>query len=262
MESINSIAGAAQKAIWGEQRSAEEPISGEQGAGTVHEPYDKGNEETISKVNGSTQKESNDVPSSGIDTTSNRDGPSNAIGTKESGDPVSGQQPEQKHQGANRPDETPTDDKGKTRMPHSDEEREALMQKGEFPHDPNDHSGEPLHMHDGSEKKEENDVSEGKKDRSASVSQEGGNPMGKKQGTGEEYVKSTGMAADGGDFDVTNPGAGAEATRLLEEKGVHKSVDNKAASNDSVEAASSDGPEKTKTSKMAKLKEKLHIKSH
>ena len=33
------------------------------------------------------------------------------------------------------------------------------------------------------------------------------------EGTGEQYVKSTGLAADGGDFDAAKPGAGREADR-------------------------------------------------
>lgn len=33
------------------------------------------------------------------------------------------------------------------------------------------------------------------------------------QGTGEEYVQSSGLAADGGDFDASRPGAGREADR-------------------------------------------------
>lgn len=33
------------------------------------------------------------------------------------------------------------------------------------------------------------------------------------EGTGELWVKSTGMAADGGDFDAARPGAGREADR-------------------------------------------------
>jgi hypothetical protein len=33
------------------------------------------------------------------------------------------------------------------------------------------------------------------------------------KGTGEKYVKTTGLAADGGDFDATKPGAGREADR-------------------------------------------------
>lgn len=35
----------------------------------------------------------------------------------------------------------------------------------------------------------------------------------KGEGTGEQYVKSSGLAADGGDFDATKPGAGREADR-------------------------------------------------
>lgn len=33
------------------------------------------------------------------------------------------------------------------------------------------------------------------------------------KGTGEEYVKTSGLHADGGDFDATKPGAGREADR-------------------------------------------------
>ncbi|CUS14419.1 unnamed protein product [Tuber aestivum] len=44
------------------------------------------------------------------------------------------------------------------------------------------------------------------------------------EGTGEKYERSTGLAADGGDFDATRPGAGKEADRLLEEKGIHRAA--------------------------------------
>ncbi len=37
----------------------------------------------------------------------------------------------------------------------------------------------------------------------------------KSAGTGERYVKSSGVAADGGDFDAAKPGAGREADRTL-----------------------------------------------
>lgn len=44
---------------------------------------------------------------------------------------------------------------------------------------------------------------------------DGGSPGAKSkgEGTGEKYVKSSGLKADGGDFDVTLPGAGREADR-------------------------------------------------
>ncbi|PFH59750.1 hypothetical protein XA68_11931 [Ophiocordyceps unilateralis] len=38
------------------------------------------------------------------------------------------------------------------------------------------------------------------------------------KGTGELHVKTTGFAADGGDFDAAKPGAAREADRLMEEK--------------------------------------------
>jgi len=192
----------------------------------------------------------NQPPASGVDTTENRSGPSEATSDRETGDPSSGQAPQQKQQGADRPNDEPSEGKdGSVKMPHGDEEREKLMQKGEFPHDPSDHSGEPMKMHDESDKTQ-------KKERSESVAQEGGNPHGESKGTGTEYVKSSGVAADGGDFDATKPGAGAEANRLLEEKGVHKSEGNKGPP----EPVPGDEDETTKTSKLDKLKEKLHIK--
>jgi len=151
----------------------------------------------------------NQPPASGVDTTENRSGPSEATSDRETGDPSSGQAPQQKQQGADRPNDEPSEGKdGSVKMPHSDEEREKLMQKGEFPHDPSDHSGEPMKMHDESGKTQ-------KKERSESVAQEGGDPHGEKKGTGTEYFKSSGMAADGGDFDATKPGAGAEANSKL-----------------------------------------------
>ena len=42
---------------------------------------------------------------------------------------------------------------------------------------------------------------------------DGPGAQSKGEGTGEQYVKSTGLAADGGDFDATKPGAGREADR-------------------------------------------------
>ncbi|KAL0636910.1 hypothetical protein Q9L58_004132 [Maublancomyces gigas] len=46
-------------------------------------------------------------------------------------------------------------------------------------------------------------------------------------GTGEKYEKSTGVAAEGGDFDASRPGAGREADRLLDERGVHHGPEKK-----------------------------------
>lgn len=67
---------------------------------------------------------------------------------------------------------------------------EEVMEK-----DADDESGEPL-----GENKDE-----GQKNSMGSTSKE--------PGTGTQYVKTSGMAAEGGDFDATKPGAGREADR-------------------------------------------------
>jgi hypothetical protein len=69
------------------------------------------------------------------------------------------------------------------------------------------------------------DAGDAKPETRGTEDEEGGDgPQKTSQGsgTGEQYVKSSGLKADGGDFDATKPGAGREADRLLEEKGVHR----------------------------------------
>lgn len=47
METVNSVVNTATKMIWGESADATkqttEPVSGQTGAGTLNDPYDKGN---------------------------------------------------------------------------------------------------------------------------------------------------------------------------------------------------------------------------
>lgn len=73
------------------------------------------------------------------------------------------------------------------------------------------------------------------------------------KGTGEQYVKSSGLKADGGDFDATKPGAGKEADRLMETKGIHNP--NEDAKHSSHEGS---GDTTEKKSLGQKIKEKLH----
>lgn len=93
----------------------------------------------------------------------------------------------------------------------TDQEREDLAEQGKLPKNPNDHSGEPMKMHDGRDSLD----AKQKTERSKSVAQEGGGEHGKAKGTGQEWLKTSGFAAEGGDFDATKPGAGREATRKL-----------------------------------------------
>jgi hypothetical protein len=279
METINNLATSASNTLFGQNSnskdvSGHEPISGEQGRGTREDPYDHGNQELPKEQ-----------PATDADA---RDGPSEAAsGREETGDANSAQQPalkkqtepqaeyqegnvpDKEQQGAKKPGQEPKEGDFQSKLPHSDEEREKMMEKGEFPHDPNDHSGEPLHMHsesgddrkrdtEGEGEKHASPEDKAKTERSKSVAQEGGDPHGSNKGTGQEYVKSSGLAADGGDFDAANPGAGAEANRLLEEKGVHKSEGNQGPPQalDDGEGAN----EGVKVSKLDKIKEKLHLK--
>lgn len=124
-------------------------------------------------------------------------------------DPMSAQKPDQKHQGGDRPLEEPSGEEAAAVSGKKDEAEAALNRR-----DPDDHSGEPMKVHGGSE--------EDDPDRSKSMGQPGGGEHGKVYGTGEKWVKTSGLAAEGGDFDATKPGAGKEATRLMEQKGMSK----------------------------------------
>lgn len=149
---------------------------------------------------------------------------------------------------------------GEAKHPKTEEERQEMAAKGQLPKIPGDHSGEPMRMHSGPRDGDGavTDPNAGEKGRAASVGQEGGGEHGKEKGTGEKYVRSTGTAADGGDFDATKPGAGREANRLLEEKGVHKTKSSERKGGDHPGEVNQPSAS-SEPSKVEKLKEKLHI---
>lgn len=98
-------------------------------------------------------------------------------------DPSSAPADSQKHQGADRPNDEPTgDEEGAVRA--SKDKAEASQDKGATS---GNMPGQP--------------GSEGLQKESQG------------EGTGEQWVKSSGMKADGGDFDAAAPGAGREADR-------------------------------------------------
>ena len=47
MESVNKVVHAASHAVWGDEqnKSGEEPVSGQKGQGTATDPYDAGNKD-------------------------------------------------------------------------------------------------------------------------------------------------------------------------------------------------------------------------
>jgi len=198
-----------------------------------------------------------DTPSLGSSKTSASDSAptSTTIGhhnPADGADPASGQKPFQKQQGGDRPNEAPTGEQSEAVKETKDEGEELLKKR-----DPNDHSGEPMKMHDGSEEK----VNEEKDDDHPG--QEGGKKQG--GGTGEEWIKTSGLQADGGDFDAAKAGAGREADRLLEEKGIARDerggmvgTDGSPVPTDHKNPSPSGGAH-SKVKTIDKLKEKLHI---
>jgi hypothetical protein len=133
-----------------------------------------------------------------------------------------------------------------------------------------------MKMHDGPEKPPTTQEER----RTSKAGNPGGQEHGKyPKGTGEEWVKTSGMAVDGGDFDATKPGAGREADRtlfqklsrtlskadmvagLMEEKGVKKSTSGstEAVSDEQPASTAHSGTHKEKESLGDKLKNKLHI---
>lgn len=181
--------------------------------------------------------------------------------------PTSGAPPEHKQQGADKPSAAPEGDEAGAVKSSKDNAEEALLGK----RDPNDHSGEPMRMHGGG------DIPATQEERRESkVGMPGGQEHGKEsKGTGEQWIKSSGLHADGGDFDATKPGAGREAdstwqkmgqimgradmvTGLLEQKGVHK--DGSGQMEEPAPASGGSGEkEKEKVHLGQKLKDKLHI---
>ncbi|KAF2203237.1 hypothetical protein GQ43DRAFT_430076 [Delitschia confertaspora ATCC 74209] len=160
--------------------------------------------------------------------------------------PFSGARPTQKQQGADRPGDEPTGREADAVRDQKEAGEEVLKKR-----DPNDHSGEPMKMHGGEQKlgatQEER--------RNSTIGNPGGQEHGKEQGTGEQWVKTSGLAAEGGNFDATLPGAGREADRLLESKGIHKTVGGPAQSTNPGAHADDDH----KVSMGEKIKNKLHI---
>ncbi|KAI0526630.1 hypothetical protein F5B22DRAFT_641772 [Xylaria bambusicola] len=268
METINNMAASAAKAVWGESNpTTEEPVSGRVGDTSKGEPYDAGNMEPISgdqgkvastedtagntthsQVNGEAAESAQFAKTTGTaaegnDTPNN---PSNDLKVQSGPDDTSS------GQGDTRPPEDPkTNPKSApTDVNDADEAGVNEAQKLDGP------GPKPL-----AEVAKENGGDAGN-DSSSSVDKTKAedekkevedDDSKKSSGTGEQYVKSSGLQADGGDFDATNPGAGREADRLMEEKGIHNSADSSSGPADN-----NDSPTSGKKSLGQKIKDKLH----
>jgi len=285
METVNNLASAASRAIWGENntQSAEvgrEPISGETGDVKSGEPYDAGNlgdststkpantepktattSSTTTDIPGNTASTgpirsehetdktgvtSAHQPSSGVSSdkpTSSNDNSGPGAAPSVGADPASGAQKPQLQQGADRPHEEPDHEENQAIKETKAEAEEAQSVDTSGPG--------PQSM----EEKARNGGATGA--GSGGADDDGPQKESHGEGTGEKYVKSSGMKADGGDFDASNPGAGREADRLLETKGIHHTL----PGDGPPQAADDAAAEKSgKPSLGEKIKAKLHKK--
>ncbi|KAI3344005.1 hypothetical protein F4824DRAFT_30008 [Ustulina deusta] len=262
METINSMAVSAAKAVWGESNpSTEEPVSGRFGDTSKGEPYDAGNIEPTSAHTG-------EVPSTNGTASGHGNGQATeyakfakTTGTAAESE-ITPDNPSSDLKAKSGPSD-PSKEQGDTRSPE-----DPKTNPKSAPTDVNDASDEGINKArelDGpgpkpvAEVAKENGGDAGN-DRTSSIdkeseenetkeTKESEEDTNKDSGTGEQYVRSSGLQADGGDFDATKPGAGQEADRLMEEKGIHSSdspVD------------SSGSPTSGKKSLGQKIKDKLH----
>ncbi|KAL8397717.1 hypothetical protein RB594_004427 [Gaeumannomyces avenae] len=246
MDTINNIANAATKAIWGENPPnttdaagkpsppppppTEEPISGVQGDPSKGEPFDAGNApENAVAVDASTPT----TPASTAAPTTAADAGKDAAGQENK--PTNGAahaHPSSKTPGDStaHQSDTRTPGEGKTSPSAAAEMNDVDNTKVE-PLDPASIKGpgpKPLeqvareHGGDaGSAAHDDADADAAKPQQTPSAPKEDeGVKKSESRGSGEKFVKASGLAADGGDFDAANPGAGREADRLLEEKGI------------------------------------------
>ncbi|RYP25801.1 hypothetical protein DL767_008260 [Monosporascus sp. MG133] len=331
METINSVAAAAAKAVWGEnttqQQHGDEPVSGQTGNTAKGEPYDAGNlDEPENKTTGAaasgesiTRQQHGDEPVSGQTGNTTKGEPYDAGNLDEPEKKPTGvvaiDKPEDKTTGVT-PDEKPltgqsgsaefakstgtaattdsTPDHPSTHLKTRDVPTDTTQGQNDVrdPENPHtnprsaptdvDNTGEGLSKAqklEGSGPKpleavaKEHGDDAGKtgftppssttgvsgtstnaaKETASGDDVNGPRSQNKREGSGEHYVKSSGLQADGGDFDVTKPGAGREADRLMEEKGIHNPNGDSPKKGVSTESKSGE-----KKGLGQKIKDKLH----
>ncbi|KAI1116212.1 hypothetical protein F5Y14DRAFT_408556 [Nemania sp. NC0429] len=265
MDTINNMAASAAKAVWGENKSTtQEPVSGRLGDTSKGEPYDAGNIEPASAnagdeaptnglanghVNGDatgdvksekesgTATESNDISDNPATNPEANSGPGDS--SKEQNDTRSPEDPKANPKTANT-DVNDADEEGVNEAPKLDGPGPKPI--AEVAKENGGDAGNDSTASIGNKSKSKEDVKEDEGEKYES------------KGTGEKYVRTSGLHADGGDFDATKPGAAKEADRLLEEKHIANPTDPNSRGNDD----SSSSPTSGKKSLGQKIKDKLH----
>lgn len=251
------MANAAAKAVWGEGQTNREPISGAKGDVARGEPYDAGNMETPYQERLENDLGSNTGSKTAENTTESE--PAGRTTESTSFENVARSAPIGKTTEATPATTSHTENSAyaSTDSPAQQEQQEAGLLneadlKGTGPRplevvakenggDASPKSGSPDNV--------------GRSENTLDSAVSGENVVeADSKGTGEEYVKASGLAADGGDFDATKPGAGREADRLLEQKGVHRED----AAGPGGHSGSSHGDQKDKPSLGERIKAKFH----
>ncbi|KAL7896089.1 hypothetical protein HDV63DRAFT_388718 [Trichoderma sp. SZMC 28014] len=263
LETVNNLASSAAKAVWGESNDAEthkEPISGATGDVSKGEPYDAGNldPQAQSKVESALKGE--EATSSDLADDHNY---TLSSSKKETG-VLSAAATSTANEGVSEPRSAPTTG---TINPEEGKPLDKLTGKGPRP-------VEELAKENNGNAAAAAAVPVTETDSSTAVSATApeektpalaGNEQKSNahEATEDEYVKSSGLAADGGDFDVTKPGAGLEADRLMEQKGIK--VDDADPKDKTTSSGSSNGGRKSSDSSRKdkpKLKERIKNKLH
>ncbi|KAK2604892.1 hypothetical protein N8I77_007785 [Diaporthe amygdali] len=298
METINSMASTAAKAIWGENNTntsandenvkpgtetmsnetkGTEPVSGKLGDTSAGEPYDAGNLEsgatkTDTSTSTSTKQTGSESASTGLPTTSSTTD-TTQTGSKDTTE-TGTKGPTTEHPsttgdtGFKAPQADIRDPDSATADPKTEAERKnvddsAGVDKSENPTKVEGAGPKPIEEVAREHGGDAGSASKKSSGAGGTEDEDGPGAESKGEGTGEQYVKSSGLAADGGDFDATKPGAGREADRLLEEKGMTTQSAAAAASgkkteDDKSEKSATDDSKKEKASLKDKIKAKLH----
>jgi hypothetical protein len=205
MEAINNIASAATKAIWGEPAKGDiapspvnqEPISGVQGNPSKGEPFDAGNAQENNITVGGEQSQANPSAAQASSTTTG-DSTKAQIDTRDPADEQTSPSVATRKNDVNNVEPLdPSIVKGPGPKPLDQVAREHGGDAGNAAHDAASSSAR----------------AEGQApspNAAGGAAPEEGKKL-EREGTGEKLVRSSGLVADGGDFDAANPGAGREA---------------------------------------------------
>lgn len=223
---MQSVKGAVSKAEdrisgHGREHAGEEPVSGVKGSGTGIDPYDAGN---------ATAQPGNPVEGHSEGSSANLErhtSDARAGGKSEPRSPEKVTDSEQTKTLGGPPGNTTKNAASAKKDLNDSLKKEADPPPAENDLDPAGVPGNtktlsheetddpPPGSSDSSSKDKTDATSESGSSRRSSEKGSDGHP----EGTGTKHYKSTGFAAQGGDFDAKAPGAGKEAGRLLEEQG-------------------------------------------